>query len=268
MIEAMDDSLIVNSSLPTLLTLAEHADRFQATYGWETEWKKSYVYAYNSPLYPNSSAAPFVLIPSVNPHNPQQMQVNENPVSVITSHTTFLRVPIDNPELHFALLQDIMTSFDFPLLHKRLPITALRRIVTQSLISKLRPRLALQPLPPRYAYRLNSLLAKKIHRYLSFPFRFPNYLLFLPVSDRGFGFPSISALNSALAVAGLYRDLNHHQPTFKSIAATSLADWTCQYNACNNPLQPPAIDHAHIGQYKALPHAWITAQDALRQLQL
>ena len=38
MIEAMDDSLLLYPSLPTLLTMSQHAERFQATYGWETEW--------------------------------------------------------------------------------------------------------------------------------------------------------------------------------------------------------------------------------------
>ncbi|KAG6876553.1 hypothetical protein C0992_012457 [Termitomyces sp. T32_za158] len=268
MIEAMDNSLIMNSSLATLLTLAEHADRFQATYGWKTEWKKSSVYAYNSPLYPNLSSAPTILVPSVNPRNPQQLQLHKNLVLVVTSHTTFLRILIDQPDLHFATLRDIMMTFDFPLLHKRLPITALHRIVTQGLISKLRPRLALQPLSPKHASRLDTLLADKIHCYLGFPFRFPTHILFLPVSDRGFGFPSVSALNNALAVAGLHRDLNHHQPAFKSIAAISIADWTCQYNSCNDPLQLPGLHYVHACQYKFLPHAWITAQEALRQLRL
>ncbi|KAG6883403.1 hypothetical protein C0992_008821, partial [Termitomyces sp. T32_za158] len=264
MIEAMDDSLIMNSSLTTLLMLAEHADRFQATYGWETEWKKSSIYAYNSPLYPTSSSEAAILVPSVNPRNPKDLTLNENSVSVITSHTTFLRVPIDNPDLHFACLRDIVLAFDFPLLHKRLPLTALRRIVTQGLLSKLRPRLALQPISLEQASNLDALLAHKIHRYLGFPFRFPARLLFLPISDRGFGFTSISALNNAHAVAGLYRDLNHHQPAFKNIAAVSLADWTCQYNYCNNPLHPPGIHSGHTAQYRFLPHAWITAQAALR----
>ena len=40
MIEAMDDSLIPSSDLPSLKLVATDADRFQATYGWETSWPK------------------------------------------------------------------------------------------------------------------------------------------------------------------------------------------------------------------------------------
>lgn len=37
MVEAMDDSLIPSSDLPSLKCIAHDADHFQATYGWETE---------------------------------------------------------------------------------------------------------------------------------------------------------------------------------------------------------------------------------------
>jgi hypothetical protein len=52
MVEAMDDSILFSTLLPTLLSLARDADRFQATYGWETEWQKSCLYAYQAPEFP------------------------------------------------------------------------------------------------------------------------------------------------------------------------------------------------------------------------
>ncbi|KAI0364746.1 hypothetical protein BV20DRAFT_930099, partial [Pilatotrama ljubarskyi] len=41
MVEAMDDSILLMPSLTALRTAALHADRFQAAYGWETNWAKS-----------------------------------------------------------------------------------------------------------------------------------------------------------------------------------------------------------------------------------
>ncbi|KAI0372496.1 hypothetical protein BV20DRAFT_925147, partial [Pilatotrama ljubarskyi] len=41
MVEAMDDSILLMPSLTALQTAALHADRFQAAYGWETNWTKS-----------------------------------------------------------------------------------------------------------------------------------------------------------------------------------------------------------------------------------
>jgi hypothetical protein len=46
MLEAMDDSLIIAPSLMSLKSSARSADRFQATYGWETAWQKSALYVY------------------------------------------------------------------------------------------------------------------------------------------------------------------------------------------------------------------------------
>ena len=48
MIEAMDDSLLPSSDLLSLKLTACIADRFQAMYGWETEWQKSTLYVYNT----------------------------------------------------------------------------------------------------------------------------------------------------------------------------------------------------------------------------
>ncbi|RDX44488.1 hypothetical protein OH76DRAFT_1359588, partial [Lentinus brumalis] len=41
MVEAMDDSILLMPSLDAVYTSALHADRFQAAYGWETNWAKS-----------------------------------------------------------------------------------------------------------------------------------------------------------------------------------------------------------------------------------
>ncbi|KAF5368760.1 hypothetical protein D9615_010404 [Tricholomella constricta] len=270
MIEAMDDSLLLYSSIPLLLSMARDADRFQATYGWETEWRKSAFYAYNSPFYPNSSPNPTISIPSVDFANPSSPTTFMNDVRVVTSHTVFLRMPIDRPDLHFQHIHDLISDFTFPLLYRRLPLTALRRLIAQCLISKVRPLLAFQPLPADLAGRLDRLIAHKVHEYLGFPFQFNSLFLFTPLSLRGFDFPSIVLLNSALAAAGLQRDLNHHISPFRQMAHVTLSDWTCQFNGCVSPLAvayPLRHPAPHFAS-KQVPVAWVIARTVLANLQI
>jgi hypothetical protein len=87
------------------------------------------------------------------------------------------------------------------------------------------------------------MLASKIHTSLGFPFRFNTTLLTLPLNLHGLGFPSISHLNSSLAVSGLQRDLTHHIPSFCKMAEITLSDWTCRYNGCLNPLLYSPLPH-------------------------
>jgi hypothetical protein len=177
MVEAMDDSLIIKPSLMSLKSAARHADRFQATYGWETEWRKSALYIFATSI-PDMNA---LLMPSINYTNPQSSDTFWHNIPVITDHTTFLRVPINQPAKQFLFLQDIVINFNFPLSSTCLPLTVLRRLISQCVISKLRPHLALQPISNSHATKLDSLLASKIHDYLHFPFRFKTLLLSTPV---------------------------------------------------------------------------------------
>ena len=262
MIEAMDDTLIMRHSLTALKFSARCADRFQATYGWETEWRKSALYTFNTPTPQGDDA----LMPSVDYTNPQAAVTFWHHVPIIQDHITFLRVPINQPHKQFLSLRDIISNFKFPLLSSHLPLTLLRRIISQSVISKLRPHLALQPISPANATTLDKMLATKIHTHLGFPFRFNTVLLTTPLELRGLGFPSISRLNSSLAVSGLQRDLTHHIPSFRTMAQITLADWACGSNNCLNPLSchsrlPPCHPHH-------LPSAWSIALSTLFSLQL
>ncbi|KIM42930.1 hypothetical protein M413DRAFT_70252, partial [Hebeloma cylindrosporum] len=232
MVEAMDDTLLPSTSLPNLYYLARLADRFQATYGWETEWRKSALYIYNDPIYTCPNGPKTVNMPSVPYSNPQSEETINNNVPVITDFTTFLRVPINRPDLQHSHIRDLILNFHFPILSRHLPLTALRRIISQQIISKIRPYLALQPISPSDALSLDHLLATKVHEHLGFPFRFNTHLLTSPLHQRGFAFPSISRLNASLAVSGLQRDLNHHITPFRKMAAITLADWTCLLNDC------------------------------------
>ncbi|KAF8876370.1 hypothetical protein CPB84DRAFT_1689179 [Gymnopilus junonius] len=272
MIEAMDDTLLLSTSLPTLYFLARRADRFQATYGWETEWRKSAIYIYNDPTYIQPNSSHTLNMPSVSYSDPQSDETFTNRVPIITDHTTFLRVPINRPDLQFMHVHDVITNFQFPVLLRRLPLTALRRIVSQQIISKIRPHLSLQPISPSYAASLDHLLSSKIHEYLGFPFRFNTLLLTTPLNLRGFAFPSISHLNDALAVSGLQRDLNHHITPFRQMATITLADWACYINNCINPIShvslPASSSRNLLGNHTKVPFAWHLAQAVIKCLDL
>ncbi|KAF8169247.1 hypothetical protein BJ912DRAFT_862213 [Pholiota molesta] len=268
MTEAMDDSLLITLTLPAMMKAALHADQFQVTYGWESEWRKSMFYAYRAPDFPPNQANLHISIPSVNYANPSSPETFQNIVPVSTDHTTFLRVPINKPDAHFAHLQDIITNFSFPLLSRPLPITALRRILSQSLIAKIRPLLAFQTITREHAKTLDHMLANKVHVYLGMPFRFTSTTLSSPLSKWGLNFPSISRLNDSLAVTGMQRDLNHIIPTFRNMATITLADWTCQLNHCHSPLSRPRERHSFSRCKRLLPYSWIHAHHVLHQLDL
>lgn len=264
-IEAMDDSLIPSSDLPSLKLMAAEADHFQATYGWETSWPKSALYAFNIPPPSPEDAR----MPSVDYSDPQSGSLTWHDVPIITSHTTFLRVPVNKPNLQFLALRDIVLNFSFPPSPRRFPLTVLHRIIVQTLISKLRPHLALQPISHQHAANLDHLIALKVHEYLGFPFRFKTLLLSTPLHLRGFGFPSITRINAALSVAGLHRDLNHHLTPFRRMAHITLADWSCQHNHCLNPLlKPYTTSITTPSRQTYVPFAWAFAQKILSRIHL
>jgi len=167
-------------------------------------------------------------------------------VTVVTTHMEFLRVATNDPHQQFLRLRDLVDSFKFPDLRRRLPFTILRRLVIQRLVSRLQPRIGFQPLLRADADTLDTAIARKIHDYLRFPFPFGSTLLTLPLHLYGFDFPSVARINDVAAVSGLLRDLNHHLPLFSNMARITLADWTCSLAHCTSPLRlhSPAFDRS------------------------
>ncbi|KAH7904153.1 hypothetical protein BJ138DRAFT_1186025, partial [Hygrophoropsis aurantiaca] len=176
----------------------------------------------------------------------------------------FLRVHVNDPDRQFEHLQNIINDFHLPDLASPLPITLLRRILSQLLISKIRPRLAFQPIKPKHALQLDLQLAHRVHDHLRYPFHFNSSLLSLPLKMLGFDFPSISRINDAAAVNGLQRDLNHHIPYFRSMALITLNDWSCSLNHCKPPFAPESKSFRR--STKQLPWSWILAHSVLRRL--
>ncbi|KAI1794878.1 hypothetical protein LXA43DRAFT_940085 [Ganoderma leucocontextum] len=256
--EAMDDSVVIAPSLDSCRVAGLHVERFQAAYGWETSWPKSLLAALCAANLPSS-----LPMPSVDPLDPDSNVLVHHSVSVTTTHCEFLRVQINDPVVQFEKIRALIMDFSFPSLHTRLPFTAIRRIISQCLISRIRPYLSYQPISRAHAAELDRLLALRVHEYFRFPFCFNSSLLFLPLSHLGFGFPSITRLNDAAAVSGLLRDLNHHVPTFRTMACITLADWSCMLNHCTFPLEG-SITRSFARSLRVLPAAWVVALDVLR----
>lgn len=200
MIEAMDDSLLISSHLNSLKISTRLADRFQATYGWETEWHKSALYIYNVSPPSNQET---LLMPATEYTNPQSDLTHWHLVPLITDFTTFLCVLINWPDKHFKHLCDIISNFQFPLLSRPLPLPLLGRSITQNIILKLQPLLAFQPISQYNTTSLDHKIASKVHSALHFPFWFKTQVLIAPLQFWGLDFPSILHLNSSLAVTGL-----------------------------------------------------------------
>ncbi|KAG5640149.1 hypothetical protein DXG03_000910, partial [Asterophora parasitica] len=134
-VKAMDDSLLFATLLPSLHLAVQPAKQFQATYSWETEWRKSALYTYQ-PDDP-TLIGPTVDIPSVNYANPLAPTMTWNLVPLVTSHTTFLKVLVDCLALHFNHIWDIILQFNLPSLSTPLPFTVIHKIICQQLISKI-----------------------------------------------------------------------------------------------------------------------------------
>ncbi|GJE97002.1 hypothetical protein PsYK624_132120 [Phanerochaete sordida] len=260
MVEVMDDSAIITlgPSLAAPRRACHRAERFQSSYGWESNWPKSLLAGLNTPPLPSH-----VLVPSVDPADPSSSSIPMHPVAFTTRHCEFQRVMVNDQDAQFLRLRDLIQSFELPTTFTRLPITALRRIFAQCLVSRIRPALAYQPIRRTDAASLDRALATRVHEYFSFPFHFNSVLLSLPLRNFGLDFPSISRLNDSAAVTGMLRDLNHHVPAFANMSRITLADWTCQLNNCIFPLDSP-LTRSFTRSRNVLPTAWITAYDVLR----
>lgn len=72
-------------------------------------------------------------------------------VAVVTDHMEFYVLPrMSRNDPHhwqqFLRIRDIVDSFEFPVLYRRLPFILLRHLVIQRLVSKIQARLPFQPL--------------------------------------------------------------------------------------------------------------------------
>src|SRR5260370_21205694 len=145
---------------------------------------------------------------------------------------------MNDPQSQFHLLSSMISTFFIPNSHCHLPLSILRKIINQLLISKLQAHLSLHQISPYHASSLQSMMSLLIHSYLPFPFSPSSNILCSPSTSYGFGFASIPHLNASLALSGLLRDLNHHINVFHHMAHITLADWECSILPCIFPFSP------------------------------
>jgi hypothetical protein len=185
----------------------------------------------------------------------------------------FMKTDIDNQLTAYQKLREEISSFSLPTGPQRLPITAVRRIVSQLLIPKISQKLRLQPISWNQADLLDHHLAAKIHAYYQWVSKVPTDVLLLSVSDHGFEFPSIADINAAVTIKGINRDLNHQLPGIKLTAQITLQDWSCVYNSCKSPLicgqgQILATTDTPANIKHQIPSAWATAVAYMSELKV
>jgi hypothetical protein len=175
----------------------------------------------------------------------------------------FLRTMIDDPHTRYEELKEFINNFTFPKFLRRPPITLLRKIVKQNIISRARAILSMQPIKRADAAKLDKALKTLIHRESGMPFEPNPDVLTLPTELHGLDFPSITFINDAAAVSGLHRDLNHPIASYRTIARITLADWTCSINDCLNPLDSYGLSRTFTHHANRIPYSWIVTQDVM-----
>ncbi|KAJ6631046.1 hypothetical protein B0H10DRAFT_1773796 [Mycena sp. CBHHK59/15] len=175
----------------------------------------------------------------------------------------FLRAKVDDPKSRYEELKSFIKDFTFPKFLRRPPITLLRKIVKQNIVSKARALLSLQPIKRINAEDLDTRIKMKIHTESGMPFTPSMDILTLPIDLHGLGFPSLTRINDGIAIDGLHRDLNHVIPSYRIMARITLADWTCSINNCTNPLDAHGLTRNFALHADRIPYGWITAQKAM-----
>ncbi|KAF8168377.1 hypothetical protein B0H34DRAFT_670556 [Crassisporium funariophilum] len=133
-LEANKDALIITSS-KSLQRNTPTMERFQYAYGWLTNWTKSNAYIL-APM-PVSTA-----------HRVDPMVATKHSVILIKDDMDFLRAKVNNPTARFNELKQFIDDFQFPTVIGRLPITIIRKLVAQNIVSKCQALLSLQPIMP------------------------------------------------------------------------------------------------------------------------
>ena len=265
MVEATDGSYIFSKSLVSLISNTLAMERFQYTYGWLTQWSKSYAYILCRPKdHPNYATFQSVsTAPNTNP-----LTITEHQVELVVNEIEFLRTRVNDPTSRFDELRAFIECFRFPTIVGRLPITLLRKIVSQNIVSRCRALLSLQHIKQADAEALDKVVIRKVHNALGLPFQLSSIIATLPVSHHGLGFPSIARINASLAIEGLMRDLNHHIPAYRAIAKITLVDWMCKKNNCSYPLDDSGLQRDFSRLDQSIPSTWLTAHCTLNKLGL
>ncbi|KAJ7847451.1 hypothetical protein B0H14DRAFT_3867465 [Mycena olivaceomarginata] len=148
MAEATDDSYIFACSLSLLHWSALAMERFQFAYRWLTQWTKSMAYILEA-----SPDTRLTLIDSVdfdsitNVKGVDPLTITVHKVKLTFDELDFLRAKVDDLQSRYEELKNFIDDFTFPKFLRRPPITLLRKIVKQNIVSKAHALLTLSPSP-------------------------------------------------------------------------------------------------------------------------
>ena len=264
MVEATNDSYIFALTLQTLGSFYLEMEWFQFAYGWLTQWAKTSAYV----LAPIGNAPDIVSMPSITIQNgihPHTVTWHDVPLRV--GELECLRCKVDDPIWQFEGAQSIVKNFKFPKFMVQAPITLLRKVIWQNLISCLRALLSIQPIKPGDVLSLDKMIASKIHLITGFPYNPNTDILTLPLDLHGLDYLSLVFINTRIATEGLWHDLNHHVPAYRNMARLTLAIWTCTINCCVYPLDGKGLLKDFTGHYRKIPAAWIIAHKVMTTLE-
>ena len=135
------------------------------------------------------------------------------------------------------------------------------------LVSRIRPRLHLQPVTSKMAREIDETISKKVTSALGVR-NTTSALLSLPIRLHGCGFPSIQVINAEIATTMLLRGLNHHLPEVSKMAHITMANWQCTANGCVPPLERLARSTDKRTTVPCIPDAWKAAAEYLNASQL
>jgi len=133
MTEATDDSLIFAFTISALQTLCLLEECFQYAYGWLTNWLKTVAYV----LSPSAQEPETISMPSITlTAGVSPMVITNHDVPLLANELEFLRVKIDDAAYRYRELRDFIDAFTFPKFIGPTPITLIRKIVMQSIVSR------------------------------------------------------------------------------------------------------------------------------------
>ena len=249
----MDDTRIFAKNAHDLSRIAFLFETFQKPYGQRTGWgKKSDVTFIGAPL---KERPKFVIIKSTS---------GPKVVTVVNDHY-IARTEVDNVAKRYQACAAIVENCFIPALDtQKLPLSAVLKVIEARIISPIRGKLALQPLKQSDAEKLDSAITDRVRQYFHWAYPVAGKTLSIPLEKHGFGLTSTATINRELLLEGLRRDLNHHQIPYRTLAEITLADLTCGYNGCRNPLESGSLvfgpkSHA----FKHFPRAWTEAVKVL-----
>jgi hypothetical protein len=143
MVEATDNSHLFSRTQASLCRNVLAMEQFQFAYGWTTNWGKSIVFVLKPSGTPLDTANfdSITVQAGVNP-----LTISIHTVKLVAYKFEFLRAKVDDPKTRHDQLRAFIDDFTFPKFIRRAPITLLRKIIKQNMISKARTLLSLQPI--------------------------------------------------------------------------------------------------------------------------